>query len=164
MCSICLYIPYLYIAYTRPYTRTLAPPPHPPPPTHPHPHTRVYIYNRRAMTLKWKKRPRRTCRLRPSTRRLLSRLLAGILSAYVSSYYYMCSHTTMCPHTTMYVSSYYYIYVLILLYVSSYYYACVYRACKKACGGGWMNSSLCPHSTIFFLILLCVLILLRVCI
>jgi hypothetical protein len=68
---------------------------------------------------------------------------------YVSSYYYMCPHTTticvlillhMCPHTTTYVSSYYYIcvligfkdsvsenytFVLILLYVSSYYYICV---------------------------------------
>jgi hypothetical protein len=37
------------------------------------------------------------------------------------------AHTTacICPHTTIYVSSYYYILVLILLYVSSYYYICV---------------------------------------
>ena len=47
---------------------------------------------------------------------------------------YMCPHTVMicvvillcmCPHTDMYVSSYYYIRVFILLYISSYYYICV---------------------------------------
>jgi hypothetical protein len=40
---------------------------------------------------------------------------------YVSSYYYMCVLILlyMCPHTTIYVSSYYYIRVLILLYMSA---------------------------------------------
>jgi hypothetical protein len=47
----------------------------------------------------------------------------------------LCPHTTMCPHTaatslTIYVSSYYYIFVfvLILLYVSSYYHMCPHTA------------------------------------
>jgi hypothetical protein len=69
-------------------------------------------------------------------------------------YCYKCVLITrcMCPHTTMYVSSqhyvssYYYICVLILLYLSSYYY-------------------ICPHTTIcvssYYYI--CVLILLYVC-
>jgi hypothetical protein len=56
--------------------------------------------------------------------------------AYLSSYYYMCPHTTMyvssylilvyiCSQTTIHVSSYYYACVLILFHVSSYYHICV---------------------------------------
>jgi hypothetical protein len=54
---------------------------------------------------------------------------------YVSSYYYMCVLIPhyMCPHTTLCVSAYYYLCVLIplymcphtTLYVSSFYYICV---------------------------------------
>jgi hypothetical protein len=69
---------------------------------------------------------------------------------------YMCPHTAiycyicvlillfMCPHTTIYVSSYCYVFVLILLYVSSYCYMCP-------------HSTMCPHTTV--LTPLCVLIL-----
>jgi hypothetical protein len=75
----------------------------------------------------------------------------------VSSYYYMCPHTTicflillhvssyyyMCPHATIYVSSYYvslcyHICVLILLYVSSYYYIRVF-----------ILLNMCAHNTIY---------------
>ena len=49
---------------------------------------------------------------------------SGLILLYVSSFSYMCLHTTLCPHTTIHVSSYYDTCVLILIYVSSYYYMC----------------------------------------
>ncbi len=63
----------------------------------------------------------------------------------VSSYYYMCPHTTIC------VSSSYYICVLILLY--SYYYICVL-----------IQLHMCPHTRIgVSSYYSCVLILLYMC-
>ncbi len=48
---------------------------------------------------------------------------------YVSSYYYICVLILldMCPHTTRYVSSYYYICVLILLFTYTYMQARCFR-------------------------------------
>jgi hypothetical protein len=85
----------------------------------------------------------RTCSHTPSPRR------QGVTPTYVSSYYYICSHTAIyvlillyvcphtticvlilysphttihvCPHTTMYVSSYYYMCPHTTIYMSSYY-------------------------------------------
>jgi hypothetical protein len=65
---------------------------------------------------------------------------------YVSSYYYIsvlillsiCPHTAICVLITIHVSSYYYILVLIPLYVSSYYYTCVL-----------ILLYMCPHPAIF---------------
>ncbi len=62
---------------------------------------------------------------------------------YVSSYYYMCPHTTLYVSSSYYVSSYYCICVLLLLHMSSYYYICVL-----------ILLYMCPHTTICVLILL----------
>jgi hypothetical protein len=64
---------------------------------------------------------------------------------YVSSYYYICvlillyilsSSYHMCPHTTLYLSSYYYMGPHTTIYVSSYYYVCVL-----------ILLHMCPHTT-----------------
>jgi hypothetical protein len=81
-------------------------------------------------------------------------IVCVLILLYVSSYYYMCPHTTMyvssyyhkcvlilqymCLHTTVYVSSYYCKCVLMLLYVSSYYYICVLILLYT-----------CPHTSIY---------------
>jgi len=57
----------------------------------------------------------------------------------------------MCPHTAMYVSSYCYGCVLILLYVSSYYYMRAQRALQDS-----ILLHMCPHTAICVRILLCV--------
>jgi hypothetical protein len=58
---------------------------------------------------------------------------------YVSSYYYMCVLIPlyMCPHTTIYVYSYYYICPHTTIYVSTYCYICVL-----------IPLYMCPHTTI----------------
>ena len=76
-----------------------------------------------------------------------------------ASYYNVSSYYHMCPHTTIYVSSYYYICVRILLYgvfillhVSSYYHICVLTLLYIC-----PQTTMCPHTTT------CVLILLSMC-
>ena len=87
-------------------------------------------------------------------------LIAGILL-------YLCPCTTMCPRTTIYVSSYCYIGVLILIYmcpfttiyVSSYYYMCPHTImyvssyyCKSVLILLYMcprATIMCPHTTVY---------------
>jgi hypothetical protein len=83
---------------------------------------------------------------------VLQEVRGGSYTICVSSYYYMCPHTTiyvsscyyMCPHTTMYVSSCYYMYPHTTIYVSAY-------------------CCMCPHAIIYassYYSSICVLMLL----
>ncbi len=89
-----------------------------------------------------------------------SAMYVSSYSIYVSSYYYIC------VLILLYVSSYYHIYVLILLYVSSYYYICVLillYMCPHArrVRGESRRSSYYTHTTIYVssYYYICVLIL-----
>jgi hypothetical protein len=66
-------------------------------------------------------------------------------TTYVSSKYYMCVLILlhMCPHTTTYVSAYCYICVLILLHVSSYYYIYIPAYCYICV---LILLHMCPHT------------------
>jgi hypothetical protein len=74
---------------------------------------------------------------------LLSKGFWRLCIVFVSSYYYICILMHVCPHTTIYASSYYSICVLIrqymcphtMIYVSSYY-LCVIHVCPQASPGG----------------------------
>ena len=91
--------------------------------------------------------------------------VTGNITEYVSSYYYICVLILlyMCPHTTICVSSYYYICVLILLHVSSFYYVSSYSSYYYMC----VLILLCisPHTTIYLssFYYICVLMLLYMC-
>ena len=103
--------------------------------------------------------------------RVGSRRVAISRRAYVSSYY---EH--MCPHTTMYVSSYYYMCVLIPLLMcphTTMYYVCLHTTIYYVCVFILLCTTMyyvCLHTTIYYvcvfilLCTICVLILLHYCI
>jgi hypothetical protein len=83
-----------------------------------------------------------------------SNLLLYICSSiYVSSYYYICVLILlyMCPHTTIYVSSYYYI-CMKIHQRRIYYYICVLillYMCRYYISSALVLLYMCPHTTIY---------------